>query len=155
MKTHRVSRLPLLLRIFTGCALVSAAAAMAIVAVKTSTSASHARTSVNHSNMLRRDLFETSLGVTRSGEPDPSLRIHNGRAQQAYDDRAYPRKFIESAQQVTAANAAKQIASLTPLLAGPWAPLGPSGVAADALVASESTPATVGTIYSGRTTAIA
>src|SRR5205814_7053125 len=38
---------------------------------------------------------------------------------------------------------------------GPWTALGPNGVAADALVAGESTPASVGTIYSGRTTAIA
>src|SRR5437773_3134322 len=162
MKTHRVSRLPLLLRIFTAGALVSAAAAMAFVAVKTSTSASHAKTSVNHLNMLRRDLLETSLGVTRSGEPEAGTKIseaikkiHNGRAQQLYDDRAYPREFIESAQQITAANAAKQVASLAPLLTGPWTALGPNGVAADALVASESTPASVGTIYSGRTTAIA
>src|SRR5207248_7067378 len=34
-------------------------------------------------------------------------------------------------------------------------PLGPYGVSADALVASESTGATSGTIYAGRTTAIA
>ena len=162
MKTHRVSRLPLLLRIFTAGALVSAAAAMAFVAVKTSTSASHAKTSVNHLNMLRRDLLETSLGVTRSGEPEAGTKIseaikkiHNGRAQQLYDDRAYPREFIESAQQITAANAAKQVASLAPLITGPWTALGPNGVAADALVAGESTPASVGTIYSGRTTAIA
>src|SRR5207244_469879 len=94
-------------------------------------------------------------GVTRSGEPDPSLRIHNGRDQQAYDDRAYPRKWIEAAQQVTAANAAGAIAALTPAITGPWQAVGPNGVAADALVASESTPASVGTIYSGRATAIA
>src|SRR5438874_933523 len=162
MKTHRVSRLPSLLRIFTAGALVSAAAAMAFVAVKTSTSASHGKTSVNHLNMLRRDLLETSLGVTRSGEPEAGTKIseaikkiHNGRAQQLYDDRAYPREFIESAQQITAANAAKQVASLAPLITGPWSALGPNGVAADALVAGESTPASVGTIYSGRTTAIA
>src|SRR5207244_1766236 len=66
-----------------------------------------------------------------------------------------PREFIESAQQITAANAAKQVASLAPLITGPWTALGPNGVAADALVAGESTPASVGTIYSGRTTAIA
>jgi hypothetical protein len=113
----------------------------------------------------RHEALETSLGATRSGEPDPSnpstkisetiKKLHNGRAQQLYDDRAYPREFIDSAQQITAANAAGQIASLTPLLTGPWTALGPSGVAADALVASESTPASLGTIYSGRTTAIA
>src|SRR5437868_2824451 len=113
----------------------------------------------------RQEALETSLGATRSGEPDPSAKgadvskkiskIHNGRAQQRYDDQAYPMEFIDSAQQIIAANAASSIASLTPLLTGPWTALGPSGVAADALVASESTPASVGTIYSGRTTAIA
>jgi len=113
----------------------------------------------------RLEALETSLGATRSGEPDPSAKgadvskkiskIHNGRAQQRYDDQAYPMEFIDSAQQIIAANAASSIASLTPLLTGPWTALGPSGVAADALVASESTPASVGTIYSGRTTAIA
>ncbi len=112
-----------------------------------------------------QEALETSLGATRSGEPDPSAKgadvskkiskIHNGRAQQRYDDQAYPMEFIDSAQQINAANAAGQIASVTPLLTGPWTALGPSGVAADALVASESTPASVGTIYSGRTTAIA
>jgi hypothetical protein len=138
---------------------------MAFVAVKTSTSTSHAKTSMSHFSALHGEAFETSLGATRSGEPDPSnpstkiseaiKKLHNGRAQQLYDDRAYPRQFIESAQQITAANAAKQVASLAPLLAGPWTALGPSGVAADALVASESTPASIGTIYSGRATAIA
>jgi hypothetical protein len=101
------------------------------------------------------DLFETSLGkLSRSGEPE-ATRIHNGRAQEAYDNRAYPRKWIEAAQQVTAANAANAIAALSPALASSWNELGPFGVPADALVASESTGATAGTIYSGRATAIA
>jgi hypothetical protein len=134
-------------------ALFIAAGAIAFVAEKTSTS--QAKVSMSRFRALHQDAFETSLGVTRSGEPDPSLRIHNGRAQQAYDDRAYPRKWIEAAQQVTAANAAGAIAALTPAITGPWQAVGPSGVAADALVASESTPASVGTIYSGRATAIA
>jgi hypothetical protein len=161
MKTHRLNRLPSLLRIFTAGALVSAAAAMAFVAVKTSTPTSHAKISMS-AFRARQEALETSLGATRSGEPEAGTKIseaikkiHNGRAQQLYDDRAYPREFIESAQQITAANAAKQVASLAPLLAGSWTPLGPNGVAADALVASESTPASVGTIYSGRATAIA
>jgi hypothetical protein len=141
---------------------MSAAAAMAFVAVKTSTSTSHAKISMSRFSTLHGEALETSLGATRSGEPEAGTtisgaikKLHNGRAQQLYDDRAYPREFIESAQQITAANAAKQIASLAPLLAGSWTALGPSGVAADALVAGESTPASVGTIYSGRTTAIA
>src|SRR6059058_197717 len=159
MKTHRVSSLPLLLRIFAAGALVSAAAAMAFVAAKTSTSASHAKPSLSDLRVLhRRDTLETSHGglggLTRSGEPE-STRIHNGRAQEHYDNRAYPRKWIDAAQQVAAANAANAIAALSPALATTWTEVGPSGVPASALVAGESTGATTGTIYSGRTTAIA
>ena len=159
MKTHRLNRVPSLVRIFTAGALVSAAAAMAFVAAKTSTSASHAKPSLSDLRVLhRRDTLETSHGglggLTRSGEPESS-RIHNGRAQEHYDNRAYPRKWIDAAQQVAAANAASAIAALSPALATPWTELGPSGVPADALVAGESTGATTGTIYSGRATAIA
>jgi hypothetical protein len=160
MKTHPLNRLPSLLRIFAAGALVSAAAAMAFVTIKTSTSTSHAtstsqvKRSMSAFRALHQDAFETSLGATRSGEPE-STRIHNGRAQQAYDDRAYPRKWIEAAQQITAANAAGAIAALAPLIPVSWQAVGPNGVAADALVASESTGASQGTIYSGRTTAIA
>src|SRR5438477_1591984 len=141
-------------------ALFIAAGAIAFVAGKTSTSTNHAtstsqaKISMSHFRALQEAL-ETSLGATRSGEPEGSKKIHNGRAQQLYDDQAYPRKWVEAAQQITAANAAQQIASMAPLLTGPWTALGPNGVAADALVASESTGATVGTIYSGRATAIA
>ncbi len=141
-------------------ALFIAAGTIALVAGKTSTFTSHAtstsqaKISMSHFRALQ-EAFETSLGATRSGEPEGSKKIHNGRAQQLYDDQAYPRKWIEAAQQTTAANAAKQIASLAPLLAGSWTALGPSGVAADGLVASESSGATVGTIFSGRATAIA
>src|SRR5207249_7579623 len=104
----------------------------------------------------RRDAFETSQGLnrSRSGEPESS-GIHNGRAQEHYDNRAYPRKWIDAAQQIAAANAANAIAALSPALATAWTEVGPSGVPADALVAGESTAATAGTIYSGRTTAIA
>jgi hypothetical protein len=151
---------------------MSAAAAMALVAVKPSSvslsgksdrngeSKLGGRTALpialaNHLRELHGDLFETSLGkLSRSGEPQAS-RIHNGRAQEAYDNRAYPRKWIEAAQQLTAAQAASTIAALSPALATTWTELGPPGVPADALVASESTGAQVGTIYSGRATAIA
>src|SRR5207302_7626107 len=75
--------------------------------------------------------------------------------QEAYDDRAYPRKWIGAAQQLAAANAAKAIANLPAGTAANWKALGPNGVPADALVASESTGATAGTIFSGRATAIA
>jgi hypothetical protein len=148
-----------IVRIAGAGTLISAAAAMAFVAAKTSTSASHAKPSANDLRALhRRDRLETSPGgrggLTRSGEPEGS-RIHNGRAQEHYDNQAYPRKWIDAAQQVAAANAANAIAALTPAITGPWQPLGPNGVPADALVAGESTAATTGTIYSGRATAIA
>src|SRR5438876_5923140 len=142
-------------RIATAVTLISAAAAMAFVAAKTSTSTGHAKISMSRFRALHQDPFETLAGVGRSGEPESSKKIHDGRAQQAYDDRAYPKKFIEAAQQITAANAANAIAALTPAITGPWQAVGPNGVSADALVASESTGATQGTIYSGRTTAIA
>jgi hypothetical protein len=100
-------------------------------------------------------MFETSLGkLSQSGEPEASGK-HNGRAQEAYDNRAYPKKWIEAAQQLTAANAANAITNLAPAIAASWTEVGPSGVPADALVASESTGATAGTIFSGRATAIA
>src|SRR6266480_2708573 len=145
------------LRIAGAVTLMSAAAAMAFVAAKPS--ASHAKPSLSDLRVLhRRDTLETKQGglggLTRSGEPESS-RIHNGRAQEHYDNRAYPRKWIDAAQQVAAANAANAIAALSPALATTWTELGPSGVPADALVAGESTAATAGTIYSGRTTAIA
>src|SRR5713101_3371025 len=140
-------------RIAIAGALFIAAAAMAFVAAKTSTS--HIKPSVSHFRTLHRDLFETSLGkLSQSGEPE-SIRIHNGRAQEAYDDRAYPNKWIGAAEQLAAANAANTIATLPPAIPTSWVNLGPSGVPADALVASESTGATTGTIYSGRATAIA
>src|SRR5437773_2182015 len=159
MKTHRLNRLPSYLRIAAAGTLISAAAAMAFVAVKTSISPSHAKPSLSDLRVLhRRDTLETKQGglggLTRSGEPESS-RIHNGRAQEHYDNRAYPKKWIDSAQQVAAANAANAIAALSPALATTWTEVGPSGVPADALVAGESTGATAGTIYSGRATAIA
>jgi hypothetical protein len=142
-----------IVRIATVGTLISAAAAMAFVAAKTSPS--HAKISTSHLRPRHGDVFETSLGkLSQSGEPEAS-RIHNGFAQEAYDNRAYPKKWIDAAQQVTAANAANTIAALSPALATAWTELGPSGVPADALVASESTGATAGTIYSGRATAIA
>src|SRR5438067_11585589 len=155
MKTHRLNRLPSLLRIAGAVTLMSAAAAMAFVAAKQS--ATHAKPSLGELRVLhRRDAFETSQGLNRRRSREPeSSRMHNGRAQEHYDNRAYPRKWIDAAQQVAAANAANAIAALSPALATAWTELGPSGVPADALVAGESTAATAGTIYSGRTTAIA
>jgi len=72
-------------------ALFIAAGAIAFLAGKTSTS--HAKISMSHFRALQEAL-ETSLGATRSGEPEGSKKIHNGRAQQLYDDQAYPRKWV-------------------------------------------------------------
>jgi hypothetical protein len=152
----RSNRVLSCLRIATVGTLVSAAAAMAFVAAKTSTSPSHAKLSASQLRMLHQDLFETSLGgLSQSGEPESTGKIHNGRAQEAYDNRAYPNKWIGPDQQLAAANAANTIASLPAATAANWQELGPSGVPADALVASESTGAKSGTIFSGRATAIA
>jgi hypothetical protein len=141
-------------------ALLIAAGAIAFVAGKTSTShaktsTSHAKASVSHFRTLHRDLFETSLGkLSQSGEPE-SIRIHNGRAQEDYDNRAYPRKWIGAAEQLAAASAANAIANLQPATTATWVNLGPSGVPADAIVVNESTAGTSATVFSGRTTAIA
>ncbi|PYX72457.1 MAG: hypothetical protein DMG72_14925 [Acidobacteria bacterium] len=100
-------------------------------------------------------MFETSLGkLSQSGEPE-SIRIHNGRAQEDYDNRAYPKKWIGAAQQLAAANAAKAIANLPAATPANWQNLGPSGVPADAIVVNESTAGTSATVFGGRTTAIA
>jgi len=105
-----------------------------------------------HSNALT-SRFRTLLGNPneKNGEAGPM----NEAAQAIYDDKAYPAKHIQPAQQRNALNAANAINRLPGGKQSNWQPLGPDGVPADALVASESTGATSGTIYSGRTTAIA
>jgi hypothetical protein len=105
-----------------------------------------------HFATLDRDMFKTSLGIlSRSGEPGSI----EGPDQEAYDNRAYPATHIAAAQQLAAANAAKAIGKLPGGKSSNWQELGPSGVPASALVASESTGASAGTVYSGRATAIA
>ena len=166
------NRLQSNLRIATVIALMSSAAALAFVAVNPSSVSLSGKSDrkgesklggktalpialLNHLRERHGDAFETSLGkLSWSGEPE-STRKHNGRAQEMYDNRAYPKKWIDAAQQQVAASAATALATLSPALATAWTELGPSGVPADALVASESTGATAGTIYSGRATAIA
>jgi hypothetical protein len=105
-----------------------------------------------HFAKLDRDAFKTSLGkLSEGGEP----RSIDGPNQEAYDNRAYPAASIATAQQLEAWNAANAIGKLPRAKQTNWRELGPSGVPASALVASESTGATAGTIFSGRTTAIA
>ena len=138
-------------RIATAVTLISAAAAMAFVAAKPS--ASHAKPSTSHFWTLHRGAFETSLAQVKGGGEPESI---DGAAQEAYDNRAYPATYIKPAQQQAAARAASAIAKLPGgKKSTNWQELGPSGVSADALVASESTGASAGTIFSGRTTAIA
>ena len=105
-----------------------------------------------HFTRLDRDRFETSLKkMAGGGEPS----VLDGPEQEAYDNRAYPSAFISAAQRLTAANAAAAIGKLPGGKATNWQPLGPFGVPASALVASESTGGFAPNIFSGRTTAIA
>ncbi len=107
---------------------------------------------MSHFAKLDRDVFRTSLGKISGGGEGGAI---DGPAQEAYDNRAYPAAYIAAEQQVGAANAAQAIGKLPGGKRTNWQELGPTGVPASALVASESTGATTGTIYSGRTTAIA
>lgn len=101
---------------------------------------------------LDRDRFETSLkGIKGGGEPSGL----DGAEQEAYDNRAFPAASISAAQQLAAANAAASINKLPGGKATNWQPVGPFGVPASALVASESTGGFAANIFSGRTTAIA
>jgi hypothetical protein len=105
-----------------------------------------------HFAKLDRDVFKTSLGKMSGGGEPGSIE---GPEQEAYDNRAFPATHIAAAQQLAAANAAKAIGKLPGGKSSNWQELGPSGVPASALVASESTGASAGTVYSGRATAIA
>ena len=97
--------------------------------------------------------FRTLLG--NPNEKDGEAGPMNDAAQAMYDDQAYPAKYILPAQQQNALNAANAIKRLPGGKQSNWQEVGPSGVPADALVASESTGASTGTIFSGRATAIA
>src|SRR5260370_8919831 len=157
-----------LVRITSVSVLLPAAAAMAFVAANQSgvflSGKSKAKVETKfevkspHSNALT-SRFRTLLGNPnqKDGEAGPM----NEAAAAIYDNQAYPAKFIAAEQRLAAANAAKAIAALPGGIKLPggkqtnWQEVGPFGVPADALVASESTGATTGTIFSGRTTAIA
>jgi hypothetical protein len=151
-----------IVRVATAGALLFAAAAMAFVAAnpsgmflsrksKAKVESKFAAKSPHSSALASR--FRTLLG--NPNEKDGEAGSMNEAAQAIYDDQAYPAKFIKPAQQLNALNAAKAINRLAGGKQSNWQPLGPDGVPADALVASESTGATSGTIFSGRATAIA
>src|SRR5438477_1154554 len=164
MKTSRSfsppNRVLSFLRFGSGVTLISAAAAMAFVAAKTSSPLSLGK-SDRKTEAKPEARFTRSVAFTNRCQP--LLSIGNGReagsgdgaAQEAYSNQAYPATWTAAAQQKAAANAAKAISKLPGGKATNWQEVGPSGVPASALVASESTGATAGTIYSGRTTAIA
>jgi hypothetical protein len=142
------------LRIAVAGTLLSAALAMAFVAAKTSgplLSGKSDRAKLVRSEAAKRH-FETVLGRAEESGQTPGL---NGAAQEKYDNQAYPATSIQDAQVQAAANAAKNLGKLPGGKKTNWQELGPSGIPADALVSSESTGATAGTIFSGRTTAIA
>jgi hypothetical protein len=120
------------------------------------------------------DHFKTLLGRAKSSGEGSRI---DGPAQEAYDNRAYPSKWIGAAEQRAARAAAnalwkggKHTSSLltspsssplsAPLLltsypGANWTPLGPDGVPASGIVVNESTGGTSPTIFSGRATAIA
>lgn len=159
------------LRVAAAVTLVSAAAAMALVAAnpsgpslfrKSDGKANAGRNANVGRPMALTKHFETLLGIGKGGEGP-----FDGAAQEAYDNRAYPRRWIDAATADRAAKAADALGNrpaatqtnwqqlTSSNIATNWQQLGPFGVPADALVASESTGATAGTIYSGRATAIA
>src|SRR5262249_24137689 len=112
--------------------------------------------------------FQTLMGRARSSGEGSRL---DGPAQEAYDNRAYPSKWIGAAGRRAARAAADAIrgggrstsssrptsllslplATGTPYPATAWTPLGPDGVPVSALQGFGTSP----TIYSGRATAIA
>jgi len=147
-----------LLRATITITLVSAAAAMALVAGNPFThslsgksdSKAKALPLTSLHPLAQMERFEALSAVKGSGEG--SVRA---KEQEDYDNRAYPATAIGAAQQKAAANAAGALGKLPGGKKNNWQQVGPNGVAADALVASESTGATQAAIYSGRATAIA
>ena len=99
-----------------------------------------------HFRSFDRDLFKTSLAkVADGGEVGP----RDGAEQESYDNRAYPALVIDPAQQLTAAAAAAAINRRPGGKSANWQELGPAGVPASGLVASESTGGSVGVLFSG------
>ena len=108
--------------------------------------------SVPHFRTVDRDMFRTSVAKMSGGAESEKT---DGPAQEAYDNLAYPAASIAAAQQQAALYAANALGRLPGGKKTNWQEVGPSGVPASALVASESTGASAATVYSGRTTAIA
>ena len=111
-----------------------------------------ARPNSPHFMRVGEGQFATSLNAVRTGEPAGA----DGLNQEIYSNQAYPALSIAPAQRQAAAAAAAKIKTKpAKKKAGGWVLVGPSGVPASATVASESTAGTSGTVFSGRTTALA
>ena len=141
---------------------MSAAAAMAFVAVNPSGPLFSGKSdNKSEAKLEARSMRSKAFGqhlktlLGPAHEKDAEAARVDGPGAAIYDDVAYPANSIAAAQQVNASNAAKAIGRLPGGKRTNWQEVGPSGVPADALVASESTGATAGTIFSGRATAIA
>ena len=137
-----------------GAAIVSLAAGTAVLAMAANrpTRPKPQPRRVPHFRSFDKDRFATSVSRVADGGEPASM---DGVAQDAYDNRAYPAAFIAHEQQVAAASAADDVKKWPGGKKANWQELGPDGVPASALVASESTGGSVATIFSGRTTAIA
>ena len=144
-------------RSLLSCTFISAAVATTFVAVDPSPpflSNHHAQANPTSrpsavSLALQRHL-ETLPG--ESGGEGSRL---NGPEQERYDNIAYPNTVITDVVRTRASKAANTLDKTSAPPSAKWKLVGPSGVPASALVASESTGASQGTIFSGRTTAIA
>jgi hypothetical protein len=153
------------LRIAVAGTLMTAAVGMAFIAAQTSgplfgkadpKNEAKREASLGHSNAFMNH-FQTRLGLSDSGEGGR----FDGAAQEAYDNRAYPNKWIGAAETRAAANAANAVGkvagvstSATFALQTNWEEVGPSGVHASDFVVNESTAGTAATFYSGRVTAV-
>src|SRR5215831_15373475 len=156
------NRFTSIVRVAIAGTLLSAAVAMAFVAVNPSGNLLSGKSKAKVENKVAAksaranaltSRFRTLLG--NPNEKDGEAGPMNEAAQAIYDDQAYPAKYILPAQQQNALNAANAIKRLPGGKQSNWQEVGPLGVPADALVASESTGASTGTIFSGRATAIA
>jgi transposase-like protein len=111
-----------------------------------------ARPNSPHFMRVGEGQFATSLNAVRTGEPSGL----DGPNQEIYSNQAYPALTIAAAQRQAAATAAAKIKTKpAKKKGGGWTLVGPQGVPASETVASESTAATKGTVFSGRTTALA
>src|SRR5438067_12350983 len=147
MKTPRWfshNRVSFLMRFVGAGTLLAGAAAMAFVAVNPSgkllSGKSNTKSEAKLSaKSLRSGAFGRHLGTLLgpAHEKDAEHNPSDGANQAIYDDQAYPATSIKPAQQQNALKAANAINKLPGGKQSNWQPLGPYGVSADALVASE------------------